>query len=151
MQAITIPELVRRLLTVEDTEGREPDSVIGVAEGISDTLRAHLSKRIGQEGFRTLQARALTLTTALYPHLRAVRVAHDGSLIGLRGATGTDSPEPGDAVTPQERAEGVIALLGQLIGLLITLIGEDLTLRILSAVSPELVFQDTTGREADNL
>ena len=40
-----------------------------------------------------------------------------------------------------------MALLAHFLGLLITFIGEDLTLRILSTVWPELDWDDTTGWE----
>ena len=40
-----------------------------------------------------------------------------------------------------------MALVAQLLVLLISFIGEDLTLRLLSAVQPEFAWDDVTGRE----
>lgn len=154
MRAIAIQGLVRRLLTLEAAQNQDQDSVIGAAERVSDKLRLHLSQRIGQEGCRTLLARALTLTTAQFPHLKAVWVAEDGSLVGLRRATGASLQETRDDVSQQDSVEGVVALVAQLIGLLFTFIGEDLTLRLLSTVVPALAvpkldLDDVIGREKE--
>lgn len=151
MRATAIQSLVRRLLTLEAAENQDQESVIGAAERVSDKLRLHLSARIGQEGYRTLLARALTLATVQFPHLSAVRVAENGSLVGLRQASGAGSQEPQDAITQQDAVEGAVALVAHLLGLLITFIGEDLALRMVSAVSPALalpaVAEDTADRE----
>ena len=124
MRADAILDLVRRLLIVEAEENGDPTSLSFAAERVSDKMGAHLSTRIGREGFRTLLARALALTKAQFPSLLVVRVEENGSLVGLHG----------DA----ESSEGAAALLGCLLGLLVTFIGEDLTLRMLGAVWPEL-------------
>lgn len=152
MRATAIMGLVRRLLTLEAAKSQDQESVIGAAERVSDNLRAHLSKRIGQEGFRTLLTRALTLTTVQFPHLSAVRVGEDGSLVGLRRAAGISVHKTPDDVTQQDAVEGAVALMAQFLALLISFIGEDLTLRILSTVSPglaipELASDDVTGWE----
>ena len=123
MRADAILDLVRRLLTVEAEENGDQTSLSYAAERVSDKMRMHLSKRIGQEGFRTLLARALALTKSRFPSLRVVRVEENGSLVGLRGAA--------------ESSEAAVALLACLVGLLVTFIGEDLTLRMLDAVWPE--------------
>jgi len=109
-------------------------------------LRVHLSKRIGQEGFRTILARSLALTTAQFPHLSAVRVGADGTLIGLRGAI-SHAQEAQDKEAQGVTIEGAVALVAQLLALLISFIGEDLTLRLLSAVQPEFAWDDVTRWE----
>ncbi len=144
MRAIMIAGIVRRVLTLEAAETQGHVSVVGAAGRVADKLHLHLSKRIGQERFRTLLARALTLTTAQFPHLSAVQITENGSLLGLHGVTGTDSPErqdnvtPQDNVTQQDRVEAAVALIAHLLELLFTCIGEDLTLRILCTVTPGL-------------
>lgn len=138
MRAIMIAGIVRRVLTLEAAETQGHVSVVGAAGRVADKLHLHLSKRIGQERFRTLLARALTLTTAQFPHLSAVQITENGSLLGLHGVTGTDSPERQDNVTPQDRVEAAVALIAHLLELLFTCIGEDLTLRILCTVTPGL-------------
>lgn len=139
-------DLVRRLLAHEAAESQDQDSLIEAAERVSEELRVHLSKRIGQEGFRTILARSLALTTAQFPHLSAVRVGADGTLIGLRGAI-SHAQEAQDKEAQGVTIEGAVALVAQLLALLISFIGEDLTLRLLSAVQPEFAWDDVTGRE----
>lgn len=149
MRANAILRLVRRLLTHEAAETQDQDALMAAAERASDKLRAHLSKRIGQEGFRTLLSRALALTTVQFPHLSAVRVGADGALVGLRGAANRGSPEARDRETQETAVEEAVALLAHFLGLLVTFIGEDLTLRLLSTVWPELAWDDVTGGEDD--
>jgi len=133
MRANAMLDLVRRLLTLEAEQGKDPTPLSDAAERIFDKMRTHLSKRIGQEGFRTLLARALALTKKLFPSLRAVRIEENGSLAGLHGAA--------------ESSEAAVALLACLLGLLVTFIGEDLTLRMLGAVWPELDVNSTADEE----
>lgn len=146
IRTIAMLDLVRRLLAHEAAESQDQDSLIEAAERVSEELRVHLSKRIGQEGFRTILARSLALTTAQFPHLSAVRVGADGTLIGLRGAI-SHAQEAQDKEAQGVTIEGAVALVAQLLALLISFIGEDLTLRLLSAVQPEFAWDDVTGRE----
>ena len=146
IRTIAMLDLVRRLLAHEAAESQDQDSLIEAAERVSEELRVHLSKRIGQEGFRTILARSLALTTAQFPHLSAVRVGADGILIGLRGAI-SHAQEAQDKEAQGVTIEGAVALVAQLLALLISFIGEDLTLRLLSAVQPEFAWDDVTGRE----
>lgn len=149
MRANAIMDLVRRLLTLEAAGSRDQEALIDAAERASDKLRAHLVKRIGQEGFRTLLARALTLTTAQHPRLSAVRVGSDGALVGLRAAVSRGSEEARDDEALGGTLEGAMALVAQLLALLITFIGEDLTLRLLNTVWPELAPRDLTDQETE--
>jgi len=176
MRATAILDLVRQLLTQEAAESQAPASptralmgqadvaeasapLVEAAERASDKLRVHLSKRIGQEGFRVLLARALSLTTAVFPYLSAVRVGADGALVGLRGAidcgsqeardNGTRNNGTRDGRTQEDTAEAATALIAQFLGLLIVFIGEDLTLRMLDAVWPGLASRDASGLESD--
>ena len=148
MRVLVILNLVQRLLIVETAEtrgaaedkGREP--LTETAERVLDKLRGHLSRKIGAEGFRTLLARALTLTQARFPYLSTVKVAADGSLSGLREAA--ESIEAADAIKAADAAqeskaqsvstEGVAALVAQLLELLVTFIGEELTRRIVTTI-----------------
>ena len=156
MRTIAMLDLVRRLLIHEAAESQDQDSLIEAAERVSEELRAHLSKRIGQEGFRMILARSLVLTTAQFPHLSAVRVGADGTLIGLREAIShaqeAQDKEAQDKEAQDKEAQGVtiegaVALVAQLLALLISFIGERLTLRLLSAVQPKFAWDDVTGRE----
>lgn len=180
MRATAILDLVRQLLTQEAAESQAPASLTRAspgqadvaeasaplteaAERASDKLRVHLSKRIGQEGFRVLLARALSLTTPLFPYLSAMRVGADGALVGLRGAidrgsqeardngtrnNGTRNNGTRDDRTLEDTAEAATALIAQFLGLLIAFIGEDLTLRMLDAGWPGLASRDASGLES---
>jgi hypothetical protein len=144
MRATAIQGLVQQLLTQEAAQSQDQDSsqdqdfFLAATERVLNMLHLHLSKRIGQEGFRTLLARALALTSVQFPALSGVRVAADGSLAGLRGTAEADEAEI---------AEGAAALISQLIALLTTFIGEDLTLRILGSVWPEIAWDDAPSGE----
>jgi hypothetical protein len=72
------------------------------------------------------------LARAEVPNLNAVQVADDGSLEGLEQlASQSDTEQDGN---------GGAILIAQLIGLLLTLIGEGLTLRLVQDVWPEAAF-----------
>ena len=82
---------------------------------------------MGAAGFRALLSRALVLANAEVRWLRELHVREDGSFEGLN--------ELEAQATPEEIADGGIVLLARLLGLLVTFIGEDLTLQLLSNVN----------------
>jgi len=99
-----------------------------------------LSALAGVAGFRSLLSRALALARAEAPSLSAVEVGADGSLKGL------------DELGPQKdkdmSGEGGALLIAQLLGLLLTFIGEGITLRLVQNVWPESAFDDRdSGKE----
>ncbi len=162
MRADAILGLVRRLIAHEarasqhqNDPGQDQEPIRQNQEAVErvlNKLRLHLSKTIGQEGFRTLLARALTLTTPQFPNLGSIQINADGSLNGMPGTAGvhskitqneaqnTQSYETPSTAIIANPTEGATALLAHLIALLVTFIGEDLTLRILSTLWPELAF-----------
>jgi hypothetical protein len=81
----------------------------------------------------------LTLATAEAPSLSAVQVAADGSLKGLDELVSQTDKE-------QARDSGTI-LIAQLIGLLLTFIGEGLTLRLVQDVWPEAAFDGRVSKK----
>jgi len=85
---------------------------------VCDKLRRPITTLAGAAGFRSLLARALTLAKRESPVLGAWEVQADGSLQGLNG----------------EAAQSGAVLIAHLIGLMITFIGEALTLRLLHDV-----------------
>jgi hypothetical protein len=80
---------------------------------------------MGNDGFRALLARALALARAEAPCLSAVRVAADGSLQGL--------DELGRQMDKDQVREGGVVLIAQLLGLLLHLIGEAMTSRLVTS------------------
>ena len=125
-------DLALRLLAYENAAGKTSEPTEFAAFGVCERLRGPLIALAGVAGFRSLLSRALTLARAEAPSLSAVQVAADGSLKGL------DELEP---QTDKEHArDGGAILIAQLIGLLLTFIGEGITLRLVQDVWPEAAF-----------
>ena len=124
--------LAQRLLTYEAVAGENSEPAESAASRVCAKLRRPLITLAGVAGFRSLLSRALTLAKAEAPSLSVVQVAADGSLKGLDGLEPQiDNKPAGD--------EGAI-LIAQLLGLLLTFIGEGLTLRLVQDVWPEVAF-----------
>jgi hypothetical protein len=97
---------------------------------VIDRLRPQLTTLMGNMGFRALLSRTLALANSDFPWLRAVHVKAEGSLEGLDELDGK--------VDPDEIFEGCAVLLAQLLELLAAFIGENLTLRLVREVWPNL-------------
>ena len=95
---------------------------VHVVSQVCDKLRRPLSTLVGAAGFRSLLARALTLAKQESPAISAWEVEPDGSLHALNG----------------DAAQSGAVLVAHLIGLMITLIGESLTLRLVHDVWRDL-------------
>jgi hypothetical protein len=115
-------ELAQRLLVYEAVEAGTANAETQRVCRVRDKLRRPLTTLAGAAGFRSLLARALTLAKKESPLLGAWEVTSDGSLQGLNG----------------EAAQSDTVLIAQLLGLMITFIGESLTLRLLHDVWPDL-------------
>jgi hypothetical protein len=93
-------------------------------------LRLHegLWKLIGPAGFDVLLARALVLAQKDHPALVGVRAGPDGTLAGF------------DAALPEDDAlrAGTTAIVSRFVDLLVVLVGEDLAMRLVRDVWPEL-------------
>lgn len=125
-------ELALRLLAHESAAGKASKPAEFAAFRVCAKLRGPLVTLAGVAGFRSLLSRALTLARAEVPSLSAVQVAADGSLKGLDELV---------SQTDKEHArEGGAILIAQLVGLLLTFIGEGLTIRLVQDVWPEAAF-----------
>jgi hypothetical protein len=120
--APTTRELAQRLLAFEAVEAATTNADTHATGRVCDKLRRPLITLAGAAGFRSLLARALTLAKKETPLLGAWEVNPDGSLQGLIG----------------ESAQSGSVLIAHLLGLMITFIGESLTLRLLHDVWPDL-------------
>lgn len=89
---------------------------------VCEKLRRPLSHLVGPAGVNSLWNRALTLSKRESPVLSGVQVMKDGSLEGFEG----------------EAAEASSVLVAHLIQLLVTFIGEGLTLRLLQEIWPDI-------------
>ena len=138
---MSLPEsqhLAQRLLTYEAVAGENSESTESAAFRVYAKLRRPLITLAGVAGFRSLLSRALTLATAEAPSLSAVQIAADGSLKGL--------DELASQTDKEQASDGGAILIAQLIGLLLTFIGEGLTLRMVQDMWPEAAFD---GRVSD--
>ena len=91
---------------------------------VIEKLTPHFAALMGIIGFRALLSRALVLANADVSWLRELHVGKDGLFEGLTELQAQANPE--------EIYDGGIVLLVRILGLLVALIGEDLTLRLLS-------------------
>jgi hypothetical protein len=101
---------------------------------VCEKLRQPLSRLAGVAGFRSLLSRALALANDEVRWMKAIHVRADGSLEGL--------DEAQSQLSETEIADGEIVLIAQLIGLLATFIGEELTLRLVQESWPNAAFDD---------
>jgi hypothetical protein len=134
-EIVSLPEsrhLAQRLLTCEAVAGQNSEPAESAAFRVCAKLRPPLITLAGVAGFRSLLSRALGLARAEAPSLSAVQVATDGSLKGL--------DELASRIDKEQAMDGGAILIAQLIGLLVTFIGEGLTLRLVQDVWPEAAF-----------
>jgi hypothetical protein len=118
-------DLAERLLAHENAAGKTSEPTEFAAFRVCERLRQPVITIAGVAGFRSLLSRALTLARAEAPGLSAVQVAADGSLQGL------------DAFRPQvdsnQAREAGIILITQLLGLLVRVVGEAMTLQLVTS------------------
>src|SRR5450755_1994289 len=131
-----IQNLARRLIALESARASS-DEAVGEAVRACEKLRAPLAKLAGVAGFRSLMTRAKALAMVEAPWLESVRVKADGSLEGFDAARPHQGAVPGGEV-------GVV-VVAQLLGLLVTFIGEPLTLRFVRDAWPDA---SVTGMDA---
>ena len=103
--------------------------------GVVEKLRPPLASLTGGAGFRSLLSRALALVKDDVRWLRAVHVKPDGSL---------ECPDL-TQLDKGEIARGEVALIAQLLALLVTFIGEPLTLRLVEDVWPGALTHDAVS------
>jgi hypothetical protein len=120
-------ELARRLLAVEAASKSAADAPSHEAVRVCEKLRISLTRLAGSDGFTSLMRRAWALASVDFPSLQTVKPKADGSLEGLDAlAVDAASGEP----------EAAIAITAHLLGLLITFIGEPLTLQLVREAWP---------------
>ncbi len=137
-----IQDLARRLLAFKAAHDNSSDAGVDVAVQVIDELRMHLVKFAGVDGFRSLLSRALTLAKAEVPSLNMMRVSTDGSLEGFDGIEKTqEAGAAGHAGT---------VLVTQLLELLVTFIGEPLTLRMVQNTWADASMNGANLRSEEN-
>ena len=130
---LTMRDFAQRLVARE-AMGKKPfernERAFG---GVIEKVRGPLAALTGVAGFRSLLSRALSLANVEVRWLRAVHVKADGTL---------ECPAEIARLDKKEIARGEVALLAQLLGLLVTFIGEALTARLLEDVWPGVPLND---------
>jgi hypothetical protein len=116
-----------RLVAYESAGSKTSEPTELPAFRACERLRQPIIALAGVAGFRSLLFRALTLARVEAPSLSAVQIAADGSLKGI------DELRP-QVDTDQAREAG-ITLITQLLGLLVRVVGEPMTLQL---VTPEI-------------
>jgi hypothetical protein len=135
MASSSMQDLARRLLAASQTA----PGALHVHEVVlvSERLRISLAKFAGAEGFASLLRRALALAGEDVPSLRSVKIGADGRLEGFEQLAADTAPGA-------LGGEAAVAITAHLLGLLVTFIGEPLTLRLLREAWPEMTTAEMT-------
>lgn len=131
-----IDDLARRLLAQEGGGGQDSEEAVAAAEQVLRKLGEPVSLLVGRAGFHSLLARAVNLSASESPMLRgfeAERLQED-SLQGIRATL------PGR--DPAEVQEAMVSVVANFVWLLVTFIGRNLALRLVSDTWPELPAAD---------
>ena len=116
-----------RLIANEMNRNASSKSNPTAAFATIEKLSPHFAALMGSAGFRALISRALVLASAEVAWLSGLHVKADSSFEGLTELEAQANPE--------EISNAGIVLLALLLGLLVTFIGEELTLQLLSNVT----------------
>lgn len=122
-------DLARRLLAFETAHDNSSATGVDATARVIEELRLRLVKLAGVDGFRALLSRALTLAKAEVPSLTMVQVSEDGSLEGFE--------KIGHSQDAEATGQAGMILVAHLLELLVTFIGEPLTLRLVHDKSPD--------------
>jgi hypothetical protein len=135
MASPNVRALAVRLIAVEEARADPRFAPAGAAVRVCEKLRQPLSRFAGVAGFRSLLSRALAMAKAEVPSLGAMQVQADGSFAGLDGER-----QDQNVVLA---GEGGIAVVAHLLDLLVTFIGESLTLRLVRDAWPDKPVDET--------
>jgi hypothetical protein len=118
-----VRKLARRLLALEATsESAGSDAHSHEAVRVCEKLRVSLTRFAGADGFASLLRRALALARAEVPSLDQVKIRPDCSI---------------EELARNDRTEAGAALTAHLLGLLVTFVGQSLTLRLVRETWPD--------------
>lgn len=117
----SVRALAERLLALEVRPHGTTEELPGEAVRVLDHLGTALARFAGSDGSASLVRRALALARADDPALRRVSVKANGSLEGLERVSG----------------DAVLAIIAHFLGLLVTFVGEPLTLGLVRDAWPD--------------
>jgi len=151
---MTIPpkmrDLAECLLTYEAIAGNAPEPTESATLRVYDKLRQSLGTFAGSAGFQVLASRALVLARSEAPSLSTAQVTADGTLQGLNERDPQIEMDK-DRAAENQAGEGEVILIARILGLLLTFLGEALTLSLLRDAWPGAAFDDRNsgnGRKA---
>jgi hypothetical protein len=127
-----IRRLAERLVAAEKHLDPTAADKVPAPFRVCEKLRPELATLMGRTGFHALLSRALAMARREVDWLGTVTLTEDGSL----GGEGLEKP------SAEELAEGSKLLVAELLGLLEAFIGENLTVRLVREVWPELPLDD---------
>ena len=138
----TNKDLALLLFSGEWAGGSNADELQSAVQRTFEKLNEHLAKRLGSGGYYALIKRAVTLAAADFPWLTSIQITKSGILEGFDPVF--------EVRTIPEIAEGCVAILASLIGLLETFIGRELCLRMLHTVWPNAIQPDTNVPQGES-
>ena len=94
--------------------------------GVFERMRIPLTQFVGAEGFTALMRRSLALARSEVPSLQTAKVNAEGRLEGIE-----------EHAVRAKNIEAATVITAHLLGLLVTFIGEPLTLRLMRDVLPD--------------
>ena len=134
LQPATMLDFAKILIAYEAKENSASGRAVPAKFGrVVEKLRQPLVALTGVGGFRSLLSRALALASPEVRWLRAVHIRGDGALEGPAQMAQLDS---------EEIANGELVLIAHLLELLVTFIGEALTLRLVQDAWPGVPLND---------
>ncbi len=126
----TSRELARRLIALEAPPDARPPASGSDAARVCEKLRVPLAKLAGNAGYHSLISRAIAIAKANASALGPVEVRMDGSLEGF------------DEIGENDADAGVAVLI-HLLDLLVTFIGEPVTLGLVRDAWPDATLEKT--------
>ena len=127
----SIRDLARRLLAAEAASQSTAEPRVQAAVRVCEKLRVSLTRFAGVDGFAALLRRALALAREEVPALHVITEKTDGSLEGLEKFV-ADAGNSGVG-----GSDAAVAITVHLLWLLVTFIGEPLTVRLAREAWPD--------------
>ncbi|HEX9095255.1 MAG TPA: hypothetical protein VF990_04040 [Candidatus Dormibacteraeota bacterium] len=124
----------RRLLAAEAASRSAADPRVPEAVRVCEKLRVAITRFAGADGFTALLRRALALARAEVPALHGITQKADGSLEGLEQLA---------ADARDVAIDAAVAITAHLLGLLVTFIGEPLTVRLVREAWPDASWDES--------
>ncbi len=137
---LALRDLVRLLMLREGGDTLDPAKAARVADEVCQKLQDYLLTIIGSTGFRAMLGRALNLTRMELPSLAGIELRPE------EGAELTCIPDALRGSGHSNTDETVIALLANLLGVVVELLGPEFLHRILVAAWPDVDFGEGSSQ-----